>query len=444
MPAGRRKAEIVRRILQGDSLMISKRSAVRPLACGIFQVLALALAAVFVFAAPSQSLAQAKFVFGALLPLTGADADRGKTSKAALELARDDIMSYLSQAGSGASVTFMLADTASDPQTAQDKLKSLAGNGVNVVIGPVDDKVAESLVSFADMNNILLISQGSSAQYLAKEGDNLFRLAPSNTYQAEAVTSLARQEGVTTLIPIWRGDKYGDELVVHAKARFKQLGAEALPGSRFDPDRTDFAPIVEDLKKQIDKAMAENPKTKIGVLLVAGEEAVPILKTAAGVAGLETLNWYGCDATAMNDDIAKDPVSADFAMRTRFLSPRYGEGGSNVYTKLEQRIQQKTDLFPDTQSAAAYDAAWAAFYTAMATGGTRNFEVFKRTFPQTCEHTYGVTGWLALNDHGDRREDWDFDFWTLKKDGATYFWEKAARYQFEPGTPKELFISTSR
>jgi len=425
--------------------MISAKSTARPSGCGMFKVLVLTLATVF-FAAPSPSLAQAqgRFVFGALLPLTGKDADKGKTSKAALELARDDIMNYLSQAGSNTSVTFMLADTASDPNVAQDNLKALAEKGVNVVIGPVNDKVADSLLAFADMNNILLISQGSSAQYLAKQGDNLFRLAPSNTYQAEAVTSLSRQEGVTTLIPIWRGDKYGDEMVVHAKARFKQLGGEALPGSRFDPDRTDFAPIVEDLKKQIDKAMAADPKTKIGVLLVADEEAVPILKTAAGVPGLAGLNWYGCDATAMNDDIAKDPASADFAMRTRFLSPRYGEGGSNVYTKLEQRIQEKTDLFPDTQSAAAYDAAWAAFYTALATGGTRNFETFKRTFPQTCEHTYGVTGWLALSDQGDRREDWDFDFWTLKKDGATYFWEKAARYQFEPGTPKELFISTSR
>ena len=423
--------------------MISLRSAARASERRLFRILALTLAAVFL-AAPTQAQSQGKFVFGALLPMTGQDADKGKTSMAALELARDDIMNYLSQAGSGASVTFMLADTASDPAVAQDKLKSLAEKGVNVVIGPVDDQVADALLAFADMNNILLISQGSSAQYLAKGGDNLFRLAPSNTYQAEAVTSLSRQEGVTTLIPIWRGDKYGDELVVHAKARFKQLGGEILPGSRYAPERTDFGPIAADLKAQIDKAMAENPKAKIGVLLVAGDEAVPILKTAAADPGLAGLNWYGCDATAMNDDIAKDPVSADFAMRTRFLSPRYGEGGSNVYTKLEQRIQEKTGLFPDTQSAAAYDAAWAAFYTALATGGTRNFEVFKRTFPQTCEHTYGVTGWLALNDHGDRREDWDFDFWTLKKDGATYFWEKAARYQFEPGTPKELFISTSR
>ena len=40
------------------------------------------------------------------------------------------------------------------------------------------------------------------------------------------------------------------------------------------------------------------------------------------------------------------------------------------------------------------------------------------------------------------REDWDFDFWVLKFEEGKYFWEKAARYQFEPGTAKELFLSS--
>ena len=29
--------------------------------------------------------------------------------------------------------------------------------------------------------------------------------------------------------------------------------------------------------------------------------------------------------------------------------------------------------------------------------------------------------------------------WVLRSETGKYFWEKAARYQFEPGTPKELF-----
>jgi branched-chain amino acid transport system substrate-binding protein len=131
-------------------------------------------------------------------------------------------------------------------------------------------------------------------------------------------------------------------------------------------------------------------------------------------------------------------------MKVRLASPRYGEGGANVYSLTEKRIQDKTDVFPDTQSLAAYDAAWALFFTAQAVGGAGDFARFKQLLPQVCERMYGVTGWLALNEHGDRREDWDFDFWVLGNEGGKYFWQKAARYQFEPGTAKELFLGSGK
>ena len=171
---------------------------------------------------------------------------------------------------------------------------------------------------------------------------------------------------------------------------------------------------------------------------------MPILKLASKRPELAAVPWYGCDGTAMFDPIAKDPESAAFAMKVRLASPRYGEGGANVYSLTEKRIQDKADVFPDTQSLAAYDAAWALFFTAQAVGGAGDFARFKQLLPQVCERMYGVTGWLALNEHGDRREDWDFDFWVLGNEGGKYFWQKAARYQFEPGTAKELFLGSGK
>ncbi len=385
------------------------------------------------------------YAFGALVPITGPLSDRGKTSKAALDLAMADINAYLAAGGSSTQASLAVEDTGGKPAQALEKLKALAGRGIRVVIGPYSDDEAEACLEYADKNNILLLSQGSSGPMLSKKGDNLFRFSPSDTYQAEAVTSLMRQEGVTVLAPLWRGDRYGDELTVHVKARFKQLGGEALPGTRYAPDRKDFEPILEDLSKQVAQALRGGRKNpKVAVYFAGGEEIVPLLKAASRRPDLAGLPWYGCDATAMYDPIAKDPESAAFAMKTRLASPRYGEGGANVYALTEKRIQDKTDMFPDTQSAAAYDALWAAFFTAQAVGGATDFARFKQTLPQVCERMYGVTGWLALNDQGDRREDWDFDFWVLKHDDGKYFWEKAARYQFEPGTAKELFISTGQ
>jgi branched-chain amino acid transport system substrate-binding protein len=400
------------------------------------------LSAVLVPAALAQKAGP--LTFGVLLPLTGPLAEFGKTSKTALELAQADINAYLSASGQGGAATFLIENTGSNPEQALEKLKSLAGRGVRAVIGPYSDDEAEACLEFADKNNIVLISQGSSGPFLSKKGDNLFRLSPSDTYQAEAVTGLMRQEGVTAIVPLWRADRFGDDMVVHVKARFKQLGGEALPGSRYSADRKDFGPILDDLVKQLAQAQRSGASAKAAIYFAGGEEIVPILKAAAKRPELTSVGWYGSSATAMLDAIAKDPESAAAAMKVRLVSPRYGEGGANVYGLIERRIQEKTDTFPDAQSVAAYDAAWAAFFTAQAVGGTSDFARFKQGLVQTCERMYGATGWLALNEHGDRREDWDFDFWVLRTENGKPFWEKAARYQFEPGTAKELFLSSGK
>ena len=409
-----------------------------------FAAACVSLAVVLALCGAAAAQKAGNYAFGALLPLSGALAERGKTSKTALELAQADINAYLAASGYGGQVSFAVENTGSSPQEALEKLKALASRGIRVVVGPYDDDAVEACLDFADKNNILLVSQGSSRPSLAKKGDNLFRFSPSDTYQAEAVTSLMRQEGVAVVVPLWRGDRTGDDLTVHVKARFKQLGGTVMPGSRFSQDRKDFAPILDDLSRQLAQAQKSAKGGKTAIYFAGGEEIVPILKAASKRPELAAVPWYGCDGTAMYDPIAKDPESAAFAMKVRLASPRYGEGGANVYSLTEKRIQDKIDVFPDTQSLAAYDAAWALFFTAQAVGGAGDFARFKQLLPQVCERMYGVTGWLALNEHGDRREDWDFDFWVLGNEGGKYFWQKAARYQFEPGTAKELFLGSGK
>lgn len=397
-----------------------------------------ALAAAY---APRAMAQKGGYTIGALLPLTGPLAAKGRTAQAALRLAETDIGNYLSASGSGDTFSIAFEDTGSNPQKALAALNRLAEKGVRLVVGPGSDAETEAVLDAAAQKGMVLIGHASAAQYLARKDDLLFRLVPSSTYEAEALTALVRQEGNTVMVPLWRGDTVGDELMVHIKARFRQLGGESAAGARYDADRKDFGPIVDELVKEVDNIRTANPKARMAVVFVGGNEVVPIFKLAAQKPALAGLPWYGSDAQALNDDIAKDPESAAFAMRTRFAAPRYGEGGANVYTQIERRIAKETDQFPDPQSAAAYDAAWLGFLSAQTAQAT-DAATLKRFIPLMAERTYGVTGWLALNENGDRREDWDFDFWALGKDGDTYFWEKIARYQLEPGLPKELYIGT--
>jgi len=410
---------------------------------GRLAVVLVILALAMLCGAPNATAQKGGYTLGALVPVTGPQADKGRMTQIALGLAESDIRDYLASSGSGETFSIVFEDTGGDPAKALAAVKRLADKGVRMIVGPASDAETAAVEEFAAQKGLVLISYGSAAQYLAQKDDLIFRLCPANTYQAEALTALVKQEGHTVLIPIWRGDAEGDELTVHIKARFKQLGGEAAAGARYNPDRTDYTAIVDELVKETENIRAANPKAKPAIVFVGGREVVTIFKLAAKHPVLAGLPWYGSDAAALNDDIAKDPDSAAFALRTRFTAPRYGEGGANVYTQIERRIARETDLFPDPKSVAAYDAAWLAFLAAQ-TAESMDPATLKRFIPLLAERTYGVTGWLALNEYGDRREDWDFDFWALGKDGDTYFWEKIARYQLEPGLPKELYLGSPK
>jgi branched-chain amino acid transport system substrate-binding protein len=378
-----------------------------------------------------------EIALGALLPMTGKNQARGQAAAAALELAKQDVGDYFAKVNVAGSLTIQVEDTESSPKVALERLKSLLVRGIRVVIGPdFDDEIAE-VRDFAKTNGMLLLSPGSAGPFLSKKEGELIRFAPMNTHQSEAAAGLASQEGVDALVPIWEGDLYGDELVVHLKAHFRNMGGTVLAGVRYRPGAANFAGHLADLKAQI--TQVQKQYKKIAIYYAGHAGIVEVLKEAEKL-GLTAYRWYGCDATAMNPELTRDEAAAELSQAARLVSPRFGETETDAYAALEKRIQEKTREFPATECVVAYDIAWLAAMTGMICGGLDNFEAFRAALPVTAEHFHGVSGWMALNEDLDRREDWGYDFWMIKKDKGKYYWEKFARYQFQPGTTKQFYI----
>ena len=380
-----------------------------------------------------------QITLGALLPLTGALAPQGQSSKAALELAVQDINSYLAESGSGQSLAIEYMDTASNGTAALERIKELSTAGVRLVIGPYSDNEVDAVLDFAAKNGMLLLSQGSAGPYLIKKGPNLLRFSPTDAYQAESLAVLANQEGATQLICIWEGDTYGDELVTHVKGQFTNLGGQVMAGTRFRPEVTQMASYVADLKAQIDK-QAKGMKNLAILVAARGDQTAAILSEASKISGLSEAKWYGCDDSALRGSIIKDPDVAKFADKVRIAFARYGETGTSVYADLEKRLEDKLGAFVDTQSMVAYDLAWLGMYSTQVAG--EDFSGLRKAVVGTAEHFYGTTGWLALNENGDRRENYSFDFWTVKQMEGKFYWVKTARYQFDPGSMKQLIINS--
>ena len=197
-------------------------------------------------------------VFGALLSLTGDLSSSGESSQAALEIAVEDVNAYFSAIGSKIRVGLIVEDTKTEPAVALEKLQNSAREGVRVVIGPQSSAEVTTLKDYADENGILLLSQSSTAPSLAIPGDNVFRFCPDDNHQAKAVARMMWEDGIRAVVPMWRGDLWGDELSNATKDSFEELGGKVLDGIRYSPVTKDFSTELESLNSKVGQAIAQH------------------------------------------------------------------------------------------------------------------------------------------------------------------------------------------
>ena len=89
------------------------------------------------------------------------------------------------------------------------------------VIGPQSSAEVARIKPYADANNILVISQGSTASSLAIPGDNILRFCPNDTREAEALVALLQHDGIRAIVPLWRNDAGNNGLHDSVQIRFQ-------------------------------------------------------------------------------------------------------------------------------------------------------------------------------------------------------------------------------
>ena len=117
-------------------------------------------------------------------------------------------------------------DTESDPAVSLQKLRLLAKDGIRIVIGPATSADLKATNDFADKNDIILFSPSSTAPSLAVEADNVFMLVADDSHQAKAISKMMWDQGIRLVIPFWRNDVYGSELMQAVHTNFQAMGGE--------------------------------------------------------------------------------------------------------------------------------------------------------------------------------------------------------------------------
>ena len=383
-----------------------------------------------------------EFVVGAILPFTGSLSSIGKSVKIALENAENDVNKHFEEMNSSSHFRILMADSKTSPEESLVAIKKLHENGAKIIIGPATSTAVSAVKDYANANDIILLSYASTSPLLSIKGDNLFRLVPDDSYQGRIMAQRMIDDGIKAIVPLWRGDIYGNELYKSTKTNFEKLGGKVEEGVNYHPYTGKFATSLhrinflmwnQDLEKLsviVSDAIKKYGVSAVGVYVISYDEITPILIQSPLYEILEKVRWYGSDSIAQNHHITKNVDSAGFAMKTNFSNPLYSISSETAHA-LEEELEKKLhEVGSITYPAIAYDSYWIAALC-LDNNSTINSDKenltksFKELVVETAESFEGMSGQINLNAAGDRIGG-NYDMWIVGKDNGTqsYEWKK--------------------
>jgi ABC-type branched-subunit amino acid transport system substrate-binding protein len=119
-----------------------------------------------------------------------------------------------------------MTDSKTSPEGSIDAIKRLHENGAKIIVGLATSTAVSSVREYANVNDVILLSYSSTSPLLSVEGDNLFRLVPDDTYQGKIIAQRMINDGIKTIVVLWRGNINGNELYKSTKSNFEKLGGK--------------------------------------------------------------------------------------------------------------------------------------------------------------------------------------------------------------------------
>jgi len=337
---------------------------------------------------------------GGLFPLTGSLSNLGEDARAGANLAVIDFNEYLEKLESDWELDMIAEDSGTSPTITLEKITSLKSKNINIVLGPASSAEVSYVKGYVDSNKMLIISYGSSATSLSIPNDNLYRLAPDTTQQGNAIANIIYSEGITTLIPIWRGDIWGDGLHDSIFSEFTRIGGTVDEGIRYFPDTTVFPIEISFLSQRVQHHVDSIDAEKIGVLIIGFQEYVQIIYSASEYEILDDVRWFGSPGITETSQMVTDPILKDFSEKTQFTAVQFGSSYSSEYDKVKNRIELEIGRPAGIYAFSAYDSVWIIGLAILDTQSD-DVNIVKAKIPEIAENYSGVIGSTKLNGAGD-------------------------------------------
>ena len=354
-----------------------------------------------------------RVLIGSILPITGDLSTHGFEGKITVDLAVEDFNAYLDENTDAEwDLGIAVDDTGSNPVTALEKLSSLNAKNVKFVVGPQSSAEVRNIKGYADTNGMLLISPSSTAPSLAIPGDNVYRLIPDDTKQGPAIATLFADRGIEAVIPIWRGDAWGDGLVETTRASFTGMDGIIDEGIRYNPESPELSVSVSVLNEKVAEYTELYGADNVGVLAVSFAEVLPLMQSASEHEILDEVAWFGTDGNTQEQKLIDDPIALEFSQTVGFTTTQVAFGDNPTYESVKERILDKLGRVPNSYAFSSYDAVWLAGLSYLEAGST-DIDDLKAALPAVASEYSGAIGSTTLNEAGDLATA-DYKIWTIR------------------------------
>ncbi|MFB0557614.1 MAG: ABC transporter substrate-binding protein [Candidatus Bathyarchaeia archaeon] len=327
--------------------------------------------------------------------------------QAVANITKEDINEYCHEKGIPFTFEFVVLNNYGEVNEAVENTILFKNMGINVVVGHETFRETSLSLQYANTHDMLLISPSATAQELAIPGDNLFRTCQSDLAHTVVMAESLDSWGIEAVVVIQRGDEWGDGVYEAFEDEFKTRGGVIHKRIRYDVDTTGFGGYLNQAEAAALNAVDEYGEDRVAIVLISRGEAVSIVGLTRGYGTLYNLYWFGSNNIAHNSKLFKNiPEDVD---KLKLFSPHVTQEENEVYTRFSDKYYSIMGYEPDFYTSAMYDACWLYALSIIKTW-VSEASFLKQELPDIAENYYGASGWLRLNEDGDRYAV-DYNIW---------------------------------
>ena len=323
---------------------------------------------------------------------------------------------YAEKLGYDVEFEWLIDDATGQAAVHLEKVQGFKSMDVGVLIGATWSSMCQASLSYVNDNDMLMWSTGSTSPLLALDGDNFFRMCPTDLVQAPAMSRMMESMGVEAVILIYRGDAWADGIVNIFAPMFEENGGVILERIRYAGESTEFSNYLQTAENIAADAIATYGEGKVAVEVIAFAEYVTMITQAQDYPALYSLPWFGNDGTVLSQQALDDSPSqaAHLKIYSTYAAPAESEKFNNLYDRFYGLVSQPFGYY----SACAYDVGTILTSTVLESQSVDALDLIPMQAPKAFDQ-FGASGWNRLNENGDRYAS-NYQIWAVNDDGTAW------------------------